>query len=541
MVDDAMHIGQPAMANETDVRAYFKIVRRRYVHMLAATIAVFVVVLAVAYLIPPTYRAAATILVESQQIPTDLAQSTVAANAGERLQVIQQRLMTRDNLLQIIRKFGLYPDRQERLSQSEIVDMTRNAIQIQQIDTTGEVRRADAQTIGFTVSFDYSNPTTASRVANELVTLILQQNLQTRSSSASETKSFFEQQVADLEKALGAQEAKIVEFKSVNEGALPETLDYRRGQLTQIQSQLANIAASLDLANDPRTQAAAKEQIDALKRQLETARDQLAAANDERTSLAPLADKGIIPANRIKDLDRRISELQRNVDGLDAQVYVAENQGDRQARIEQLKKQQETLQQQAQALLDGIAKTTSVQIALNALMRDYDNLQTQYNAAKAKMAAAGVGEQMEEDRQAERFEVIEQATAPDLPVKPDRPRIVLAGVFGAIAAGFGVVVLLEMLDRSIRSGGDLERLLQLRPICTIPYVKTIAERRRKKLVVAATLVAIPILLAAAAILVQIYYLPLDLLAERLSQRLGLDAIGEWIVQLPARVRAALGP
>ena len=44
-----------------------------------------------AYLKPAIYQAEAKILVESQQIPDDLARSTVTADAGERLQLIQQR------------------------------------------------------------------------------------------------------------------------------------------------------------------------------------------------------------------------------------------------------------------------------------------------------------------------------------------------------------------------------------------------------------------------------------------------------------------
>jgi len=59
--------------------------------------------------LPPVYEASAKILVESQLIPIDLAQPTVTANALERVQAIEQRLMTRDNLLDIVRKFDLFP------------------------------------------------------------------------------------------------------------------------------------------------------------------------------------------------------------------------------------------------------------------------------------------------------------------------------------------------------------------------------------------------------------------------------------------------
>ena len=134
------------------------------------------------------------------------------------------------------------------------------------------------------------------------------------------------------------------------------------------------------------------------------------------------------------------------------------------------------------------------------------------------MAFAMTGEQLEQDRQAERFDVIEQATVPDQPKKPNRPKILLAGGFGSMAIGVGFVVLLEMLDRSVRTSGDIERLLQLRPISVIPYVVTAAERRRKQLrrllswFVVAALVGLAIFLA-------ITFLPVDALYERLANKI----------------------
>ena len=61
------------------------------------------------------------------------------------------------------------------------------------------------------------------------------------------------------------------------------------------------------------------------------------------------------------------------------------------------------------------------------MMRDYDNLQAQYKLAQSKTSVAETGEQMEEDRQAERFEVLEQASVPDEPISPNKPRILLVG------------------------------------------------------------------------------------------------------------------
>ena len=101
----------------SDVYYYLGLVKRRFLLVLFPAIAAFAAVVAVIFLIPPTYQSAATILVQAQQIPADLVRSTVTASALERVQIIQQRVMTRENLLRITDKYKLYPTKPPSLPQ----------------------------------------------------------------------------------------------------------------------------------------------------------------------------------------------------------------------------------------------------------------------------------------------------------------------------------------------------------------------------------------------------------------------------------------
>jgi succinoglycan biosynthesis transport protein ExoP len=58
--------------------------------------------------IPPVYQSTGTILVESQTIPTDLIPSTAASLIDERIEIIRQRVMTRENLFKIIEKYQAF-------------------------------------------------------------------------------------------------------------------------------------------------------------------------------------------------------------------------------------------------------------------------------------------------------------------------------------------------------------------------------------------------------------------------------------------------
>src|SRR5882724_752159 len=163
---------------------YWELVKRRGLYFIIPFILVLSVGLALAALMPASYLSEGKILVQSQQIPTELVRPTVTSAAQERIQVIEQRTMTRENLLAIIDKFQLFPEKRALMSASQLVELMRKNTKIEPLVQPlafSQVRsRADNPTIVFTVGFEYSDPQTASRVANELVTRILSEDLRDR-------------------------------------------------------------------------------------------------------------------------------------------------------------------------------------------------------------------------------------------------------------------------------------------------------------------------------------------------------------------------
>jgi hypothetical protein len=102
-------------------------------------------------------------------------------------------------------------------------------------------------------------------------------------------------------------------------------------------------------------------------------------------------------------------------------------------------------------------------------------------AASAKLAAARLGETLEKDQQSEKLEVIEQPTAPQEPIRPNRPKIAGIAFFLALAAGGGLVFLLELADKGIRRSSDIFGIVDSRLVIAIPYITTRAELHRQKL------------------------------------------------------------
>ena len=76
---------------------------------------------------------------------------------------------------------------------------------------------------------------------------------------------------------------------------------------------------------------------------------------------------------------------------------------------------------------------------------------------------------------------------------------------------------MEMMDKSIRSSKDLERLLQIRPLAAIPYLATIEEKSHKSYAIQRSLGVAVVLLGAGLILVHVFFMPLDQLVVKLLQ------------------------
>src|SRR5882724_11074924 len=254
-----------------DVWSYVALLKRRKLLLILPFILVLSVGFVVTMALPPIFRSEARILVESQQIPTELVRPTVTAGAKERIQVIEQRVMTRENLLNIVEKFQLFPGKRQSLSGTELMDMMAARARMQPLEL--ESRRRNDLTIALTVSFEYEVPQIARNVANELVTLILAEDARNRTSRASETTRFLSREVKKLETDLGTIEGQIADLKRKTVDAVPE----------RVILQLAAMRA--ELSEKSGIYSSAHPELVRLKRQI--------AALEEITGKATQSDNGL--------------------------------------------------------------------------------------------------------------------------------------------------------------------------------------------------------------------------------------------------------
>ncbi len=417
---------------------YLDLIKRRWLLLVLPVLVISPIGIAVAMLWPPTYLSEGKVLVQSQQIPTELVRPTVTSAAQERIQVIEQRTMTRDNLIAIADKFKLFPGKRTLMSATELVEQIKKQTKIEPVnlDLDFKSRRpTDNPTIVFSVGFEYSDPAVAAQVANELMTRILNEDLRDRTSRATDTTKFLAREVQKLQAENAALDAKITELRMV---------------------QAKPVAGG--------------------------------TAGDQPTMLSQL----------------KAELLQKSA------LY-----SERHPAIQSLKKQIKVLE----AAAASNAKTSSAEGGnLDALVVQQEALQKNLEAATAKLSAAQLGENLEKDQQSEKLEVIEQPTAPQRPVKPNRPKIVAMTFLLALASGVGLTMAFELLDNAIRRSSDLAGIIDGQLIVAIPYIITAHEVKRSRWRIGVT-GALIVLCAAAVAVGLIVFVDLDLVIAK--ARVGL--------------------
>jgi polysaccharide biosynthesis transport protein len=222
-----------------DLRDYLAAFGRRKKQILATVMILFLISVVVTVLLPSVYKSTATILIEQQEIPPDLVRSTISSYADQRIQVISQQVMTRPNLMRIVEKYNLYPRYRASNTTEDVLDRLSKDIKLDILKADVIDQRSGAKTtttIAFSLSYEGETPAIAQRVANELVSLFLGENLKNRQQKTAETSSFIGEEAAKLSEHLSQTQAKLAAFKAKNMGRLPE--------LVQLNMQLRDRADS---------------------------------------------------------------------------------------------------------------------------------------------------------------------------------------------------------------------------------------------------------------------------------------------------------
>ena len=353
-------------------------------------------------LLPSRFRSSGTVLIEQQEMPQELVRSTVTSYADERVQVISKRVMTTETLLNIIHRYDLYPkeranDTREALLKKMTKDIGLRMISADVIDPRSG--HPTSATIAFEVSYTSPSPELAVKVANELTTLYLNENLNNRTQLAKDAATFLESEGDRLNHRIGELEAQLAKFKDQHFHQLPE--------LTQLNMQL------LDHTDEElRTQEAHKASLQQQRVYLEA---QLAQLKPNSTVYSETGERIVSSADRLKmarsQLDSAratygpehpdVIRLERQVAGLDTQIAASsKGQPGVEASTGEDNDLQRKLQSAEASLAAAVGRYGPEHPDRVRLQREVDSLQAQLAALPAATAAPAKNTPKEADNPA---------------------------------------------------------------------------------------------------------------------------------------------
>ena len=509
------------------------IIKRRRWWLAAPTLIVFLISVVVILVWKPVYRSTSTILIEEQEISREYVLVPVATYAEERLQSINQRIMSAARLFDIINRFNLYADKRKRLTTEEVIDdMRKKDIKFETVTADVVDRRSGRPTmatIAFTVSYEGNDPLVVQQVANVLASLYLEENSKVVNQQITSTTNFLEEEMKSVQAELAGLEKRIALYKEKNPHALPEllqynlqTLDWTDRNLEQASDQLralkekeSNLKIQLaGIAPDVKNQD--KELLKALRAKLVTLRSRYSNEYPDvkktKVEISELEEK-----LRARSGEEDVSEQPDNP----AYISLSAQLAGIQAEIRSVTRQISEAEKKRSDYYKRLELTPRVEEGYKNLVVQRNNTQAKYDDLMKKYMEARVAQGMEKGNIGERFTLIDPARLPEKPVRPNRPAILLLGLLIGMSAGAGAAALRENADHSARRAEDLAQAFSLPVLAEIPEIVTLEDelrrKRRLRLIIGISL----LLLVAAALIVHFFVMDLYVLWLRISRRIGL--------------------
>lgn len=530
--DGLERIGAPGTAISPG--DYLKIAKRRKWSFLLPFFLVLAMSVAVALLLPPKYRSSATILIEEQEIPTDFVTATVTSFAEQRLQQIHQRIMSTAKLLEIIERFDLYKKMRDKRTTEEVINQMREDVRLDQISTEVMDRRtgrATVVTIAFSLSYESKDsPDAVQRVANRLVSLFLQENLEVRERQSAEASRFLEDETRRVKKELTEIEMALSKFKEKHINELPELLQVNIQGLSNsersierleeqlrsikereeyLQTQLANLSPFLENSDRSRLQSIETELV-ALKTKF----------SDDHPDV--VKTKAEIAALKNKMTSDR-GENQSHPDESDNPAYVtlASQLASAQSEIRSIQNQIAEYRRTKAVYAARIESTPRVERQYQELSGRQMNIQTKYNDLMQKHMEAEVAQGLEKGQKGERFTLIDPPRLPEKPFKPNRLAIMLIGVVLGVGTGVGWAALREFADQSVRSSERLALSTGFPVLGQVPNILTLRDRRRIMIRRIASIATAMLVVVAGIAVFHLFVMDLDVFWTKLGRKLML--------------------
>lgn len=446
--------------------------------------------------LPKSYRSSTLLYFEEQKVRyvqgVDAPESPGRARPGDalmaRIDAMREVLYKRELLTQVAEEFHLYNYDKKTATPEKNDGVASRLRGLVQIDPK------DAPLLK--VSFADGNPNLARAVTARLADLFVEENTRSRNVITQSSAEFLQHELDTLKVQLEDKEKALSQFKQSHLGQLPEQMD-------------SNVRAIDRLESEVMSQ---QEMEKALNLRLESVDKAIRAYEDPTSDAGPTGASRDPRVSRIKELERKLAgflslyketypdvAIVRNeikqLQAMTTDDYIALfidqeaaeggsiKKGNRKFdpyKIELVKQREDILREKElvhlrQSRIAGDIKkyesriegTTVHQQELMSIQRDYENLQKNYQSLLEKKLAVGMAGDLDQKRQGTQMRIVEPATFPSWPEKPNLMLVMFGGLAVGCVLGFGSAFGIEIMRRGYVSAEEIEIALGLPVLAAI--------------------------------------------------------------------------
>lgn len=529
---------------------YLRMMKKRKWHILLPAVAIFASVFWVVRGLPSNYVSVTFLTLTPPAISEKVAPSLTDDDLSQRLQAINQSVLSRSSLEPMIEKFNLYEaDRAAGVPLERIVDKMHSNI------TVTPEKADNEKVVGFRISFRDRSPESAQKVTAELARKYVTAQTVESKLSAETTREFITNQLAQAKSNMDTLEKQRLDIMMRNVETLPESAQGLIAQLEGLRTREATISKDKEtLINE---KGRIQESIRAMNSQMRLIENfgenetkaavEQAARIEDTPAYAQLVQKRAELNARLENLKKRyqeknpeviqarteinkineeIEKLSRNTE---QRVSQANQAGTRKAELQkknleierekadgqiaqiedQLRFKDQELGQNAGQIAQLESKINSipnVRVALEGVTNQLELAKSAYDEMTKKFNNAQQQVERESNDQGETIRVVDPANLPASPENASKRPLMMAlgGVIG-LAIGFLFAAALELPSFfTIKTVEDAKHYTGLPVLASVPDLLTekevMAANRMHTLKVAAgfaaALISVPLLVTA---------------------------------------------
>ncbi|MBF0258994.1 MAG: chain-length determining protein [Desulfamplus sp.] len=484
----------------------------------------------IALILPPVYKSESTILIKEQEIPGDYVKASMTSYAEQRIQSINQKVMTSSRLMELIKQFDLYADLKEKKTTDEIIAVMSKDIKLTPVNVElpdPKTGREKVMTIAFTVSYEGRNPSKVQQVVSTITSFYLSEDIQDREKQASETVTFLNDEIKRVKISMNEKEAELSEFKQANISSLPEffqlnmqTLSGAEHAIEREQERLNGLKERAEFLESQLATVKANTEIEE-EVHLKRLEMQLANLKSQFSDQYPDVINTKKEIEKVKAVVKRKKADTRGKPDNPVYISLSSQLSGTRSDMASVREQIAQFKRQADEFRAKTSATPKIEETYSRMVSDINNLKSKYNELQQKMMEATLSLSLQTEQKGERFTLIEPARLPEKPYKPNRLAIVLIGFVLGIGAGVGLAALVEFSDTSFRNAESLERVTGFPVLAEIPQIITFKDKVKRTVKWSIGIVLFAALVTGGLAAFHFYVMDLNVLTSKVMNRLSL--------------------